>query len=297
MAYERVTYTVDGHVATITFNRPPVNALTHRDLDVLIDSLQDADKDENVRAIVITGTGDKYFCAGADVKISLAGGDEKKKTSAEFQAEHKEELRSKNYTSGYQTWSPEAKMRETVRRFLMEGFPIHHIEVLLSINTPTIAAVNGAASGLGFEIACSCDMRIASDRARFRSPFVGTQGAVPEVTHWLLPRLVGLAQANELLLTSDVIDAQKADKIKLVNKVVPHDQLMNSAMELATKLANRPPLAVKLVKEGIRWGLDVPIEKNKRWSFLGWQFSMGTEDHHEAAQAFLEKRQGVYKGK
>ena len=295
MAYERVTYAVDGHIATITFNRPPVNALTHRDLDVLIDSLKEADKDDNVRVIVITGTGDKYFCAGADVKISLAGGDEKKKTSAEFVAQHKEELVSKNYN--YQLLSPEAKFRETVRRFLMEGFPIHHIEVLLSINTPTIAAVNGAASGLGFEIACSCDMRIISERARFRCPFVGTQGAVPEVTHWLLPRLVGLAKANELLLTSDIIDAAEADKIGLVNKVVPHEQLMSAAMEMASKLANRPPLAVKLVKEGIRWGLEVPVEKNKRWSFLAWQFSMGTEDHREAAQAFLEKREGVYKGK
>jgi len=297
MAYERVAYTVDGHIATITFNRPPVNALTHRDLDVLIDRLKEADQDENIRAIVITGTGDNYFCAGADVKISLAGGDEKKKTSSEFVEEHKAELVSKNYSSGYQLWSPEAKLRETVRRFLMEGFPIHHIEVLLSINTPTIAAVNGAASGLGFEIACSCDMRIISEQARFRCPFVGTQGAVPEVAHWLLPRLVGLAKANELLLTSDVIDAKEADKIGLVNRVVPHDQLMSTAMEFATKLANQPPLAVKLAKEGIRWGLDVPVEKNKRWSFLGWQFTMGTEDHKEAAKAFLEKRQGVYKGK
>ena len=236
---------------SITFNRPPVNALTHKDLDVLIDALREADKDDNVRVIVITGTGDKYFCAGADVKISLAGGDERKKTSAEFVAEHKDELVSKNYN--YQLLSPEAKLRETVRRFLMEGFPIHHIEVLLSINTPTIAAVNGAASGLGFEIATSCDMRVISERARFRCPFVETQGAVAEVAYWLLPRLVGLAKANELLLTSDVIDAKEADKIGLVNKVVPHDQLMNAAMEMATKLANRPPLAVKLAKEGIRY--------------------------------------------
>src|SRR5687768_13988413 len=146
MTYDRITYQVDGHVAIITFNRPPVNALTHKDLDVLIDYLTGADKDDNIRAIVITGSGDKYFSAGVDVNISLAGGENKK--SAEFIEKHKDELRSKNYSSDYQLWSPEDRLREVVRRFLMEGFPIHHIEVLLTINTPTIAAVNGAASGL-----------------------------------------------------------------------------------------------------------------------------------------------------
>src|SRR6187402_3957808 len=112
MAYERVTYTVDGHIATIKFDRPPVNALTHRDLDVLIDSLREADKDDNIRAIVITGTGDKYFCAGADVKISLGGGEHKK--TAEFIEEHKDELVSKNYN--YTLLSPEDRLREVVRR-------------------------------------------------------------------------------------------------------------------------------------------------------------------------------------
>jgi enoyl-CoA hydratase len=293
MDSERVNYTVAGGIATLTLNRPPVNALTFRDLDVIVARLLEADKDDNVRTIVITGTGDKYFCAGADVKIALAGGEHRK--TDEFVAEHKDELVAKDYN--YTLWPPEKRMREVVRRFLMEGFPTHHIEVLQTINTPTIAAINGAASGLGFEIACSCDMRIASERARFRCPFVGTQGATPEVSHWLLPRLIGLAKANELLLTSDVIDAQEADKIGLVNKVVPHEQLMSSAMEMATKLANQPPLAVRLAKEGIRWGLDVPVDKNKRWGNLAWEFCMGTEDHREAAKAFLEKRQPEYKGK
>lgn len=295
MNYDRITYQVDGHVAIITFNRPPVNALTHKDLDVLIDYLTGADKDDNIRAVVLTGSGEKYFCAGADVNIALAGGENKR--SDEFIAQHKDELLSKNYSSDYQLWPPEERMREVVRRFLMEGFPIHHIEVLLTMNTPTIAAVNGAASGLGFEIATSCDMRIGSDKARFRCPFVGTQGAVPEVAYWLLPRLVGVAKANELILLSETIDAKEADKIGLVNKLVPHTELMSAAMQMATKLASQPPLAVKLAKEGIRWGLDLPMDKKKRWGTLAWQFCMGTEDHKEAAKAFLEKRPGVYKGK
>lgn len=295
MSQDRITYQVDGHVGIISFNRPPVNALTHKDLDVLIDLLVGADKDENVRAIVLTGTGDKYFCAGADVNIALAGGENKR--SEAFIAEHKDELLSKNYASDYQLWAPEERMREVVRRFLMEGFPIHHIEVLLTMNTPTIAAINGAASGLGFEIATSCDMRVASDRARFRCPFVGTQGATPEVAYWLLPRLVGQAKANELILLSEVIDAKEADKIGLVNKLVPHEELMSATMTMAKKLASQPPLAVKLSKEGIRWGQDLPMDKMKRWGTLAWQFSMGTEDHKEAAKAFLEKRPGVFKGK
>lgn len=290
MGSERIIYTVDEHIATLTINRPPMNALTFKDLDAIIEIITEADKDDNIRVIVITGAGDKAFCAGADVNVLMA--DER---TPEFLEKHREDLEYKGYD--YTFWSPEDRLKEVIRRVLMEGFPIHHIQLLLSINTPTIAAVNGAASGLGCEIACSCDMRIASERARFREPFVGTQGAIPEIAMWLLPRLVGLAKAYELILTSDIIDAKEADKIGLVNKVVPHEQLMSASMELAAKLANKPPLAVKLAKEGIRWGLDIPMDKNMRWGSLAWEFCMGTEDHREAVQAFLEKRKPVYKGK
>ena len=290
MDSERITYTVDEYIATLTMNRPPMNALTFKDLDAIIEIITEADKDDNVRVIVITGAGDKAFCAGADVNVLMA-----EERTPEFKEKNKEDIEGKGYD--YASWSPEDRLKEVVRRTLMEGFPMHHIQLLLSINTPTIAAVNGAASGLGCEIACSCDMRIASEKARFREPFVGTQGAIPEIAMWLLPRLVGLAKAYELILTSDIIDAKEADKIGLVNKVVPHEQLMSAAMELAAKLANKPPLAVKLAKEGIRWGLDIPIDKNMRWGNLAWEFCMGTEDHREAVRAFLDKRKPVYKGK
>ena len=290
MGSERIIYTVDEYIATLTFDRPPMNALTFKDLDAIIEIITEANKDDNVRVIVITGAGDKAFCAGADVNVLMAEG-----RTPEFLEKHKEDLEYKGYE--YVSWSPEDRLKEVVKRALMGGFPIHHIELLQSINTPTIAAVNGAASGLGCEIACACDMRIASERARFREPFVATQGAIPEIAMWLLPRLVGLAKAYELILTSDIIDAKEADKIGLVNKVVPHEQLMSATLELAAKLANKPPLAVKLAKEGIRWGLDIPSEKNKRWGSLAWELCMGTEDHREAVRAFLEKRKPVYKGK
>lgn len=294
MSADRIISKVDGHIAILTIDRPPVNALTHKDLDAFIEIVTAADKNPDIRVIVITGAGDKTFCAGADVNIALGGGKHEKR-SEEFVQQHKEDLESKAYD--YLLWPPDERLKEVIRRFLMEGFPLHHIELLQRINTPTIAAVNGAASGLGCEIACACDMRIVSEKARFRWPFVGTQGATPEIAHWLLPRLVGLAKTYELILTSDIIDAKEADKIGLVNKVVPHEQLMSATMELATKLANRPPVAVKLAKEGIRWGLDIPAEKNKRWGNLAWEFCMGTEDHREAVRAFLEKNQPVYKGK
>lgn len=292
MSFDRVLYSVDEHIATITFNRPPVNALSYRDIDAFIKFLIEAEKDDNVRAIVITGAGDKFFCAGADVNVALAGGEHEK--SPEFLEKNKEELVFEGYD--YVTWPPHKRLREVVRRYLMEGFPLHHIELLQSMNTPTIAAINGATSGLGTEIACVCDMRVASDKARFRWPFVATQGATPEIAHWALPRLVGLGKAYELILTGDIIDAKEADKIGLVNKVVPHEQLMSAAMELASKLANRPPLAVKLVKEGIRWGLDTPTPKTLRWGSVAWEFCMGTDDHREAVQAFLEKREPTFTG-
>ena len=291
MGSESIIYSVDEHIATLTIDRPPVNALTFRELDTMIETITEADKDDDVRVIVITGSGDRAFCAGADVNVLMS-----EDRSPEFLEKHKEDLEYKGYEK-YSEGSAHDRLREVVRRNLMEGFPMHHIQLLLSINTPTIAAVNGAASGLGCEIACSCDMRIASERARFREPFVGTQGAIPEIAMWLLPRLVGTAKAYELILTSDIIDAQEADKIGLVNRVVPHEQLMSASMELAAKLANKPPLAVKLAKEGIRWGLDIPMEKNMRWGSLAWEFCMGTEDHREALRAFLQKREPVYKGK
>jgi enoyl-CoA hydratase/carnithine racemase len=109
--------------------------------------------------------------------------------------------------------------------------------------------------------------------------------------------LVGLAKAYELMLTTDIIDAQEAERIGLVNKVVPHEELLTSTMELATKIVNKPPLSVKLAKEGIRRGLDMPIDEWKQWYSFALRFCFTTEDHREGALAFVEKREPKFKGR
>ena len=166
---------------------------------------------------------------------------------------------------------------------------------LLFLNKPAIAAVNGAAVGYGCDIALMCDMRIASEKARFGEVFLKV-GVVPDQGMLLLPRLIGLARANELIFTADIIDAKEADRIGLVNRVVPHEQLMTAARELAAKIAAGPPLATRLAKEGIRRGLGLPYEDFMHFHSQAFQFTAETADHIEASRAFLEKRAPVFKG-
>ena len=167
---------------------------------------------------------------------------------------------------------------------------------MLTTNKPTIAAVNGPAVGYGCDIALMCDMRVASDKAKFGEVFLRV-GLIPDEGQLILPRLVGLAKAYELMLTADMINAQEAERIGLVNKVVPKDDLMTATLELAGKIADKPPISVKLTKEGIRRGLNIPIEDWKQWYSQALIYCFTTEDHKEGARAFMEKRAPVFKGK
>jgi len=139
-------------------------------------------------------------------------------------------------------------------------------------------------------------MRIASERARFGEIFLRV-GLIPDESLILLPRLVGLAKTYELILTTDIIDAKEAERIGLVNKVVPHEELMPATMELANKIAKKPPIAVKLAMEGIRQGLSLPMEEFMRYHALAFTFCGETEDHIEGSKAFVEKREPTFKGK
>jgi len=141
-----------------------------------------------------------------------------------------------------------------------------------------------------------CDMRIASETARFGEAFLRV-GLIPNQALLILPRLVGLAKAYELVLTTDIIDAQEAYRIGLVNKVVPQADLMKATMELATKLANKPPISVKLAKAGIRKGLNIPLDEFLQWESLAFAYCTETEDHKEGAKAFVEKREPKFLGK
>lgn len=167
---------------------------------------------------------------------------------------------------------------------------------LMEINKPSIAAVNGAAVGYGCDMSLMCHVRIASEKARFGEVFLRV-GLIPDAAMILLPRLVGTAKAYEMILTTDIIDAKEAERIGLVNKVVPHEQLMAATMELANNIAAKPPISVRLAIEGVRRGMNLPLPEYMEWHAQAFMICAETEDHIEGSKAFLEKRQPVFKGK
>jgi len=268
MAYKDIIYSIEGSIATITLNRPGrMNALTLETHAELAQAIEEADRDDNVRAMILTGAG-KGFCSGDDVRDIFLSPEEDQFTTREMKL----------------------KGIEGKQPFLAGG---HR---LLEMNKPSIAAVNGAAVGYGCELTLLCNMRIASEKARFSEVFL-RMGLIPDEGLMLLPRLIGPARAYEMILTADFIAADEAERIGLVNRVVPHKELMPSTMELATKISKMPPIAVRLAMEGIRRGLNWPLKDLMQYHALASPFCAETEDHHEGARAFVEKREPVFKGK
>jgi len=267
MAYKEIIYSVDAQVAVITLNRPErMNALTTTTHTELAQAIDGAAKDENVRVLVLTGAG-KGFCSGDDVKDIFLSPEET-------------------------TW----KGREMRLRHLQGEHLFGGGHRLLEINKPSIAAVNGAAVGYGCDLTLMCNMRVASENARFGEVFLRV-GLIPDEALILLPRLVGLAKTYELVLTTDIIDATEAERIGLVNKVVPHEDLMKATLELAHKIASKPPIAVQLAMEGIRRGLSLAMKEFMQYEASAFTFCSETEDHIEGARAFTEKREPVFKGR
>jgi len=223
MDYEHLTYAKEAHIAVMTLNRPQkLNAFTLGMYQDMLDIIEDAAADETVRVLVIAGTG-RAFCVGADAK-SLEQGFAK-------------ELHSK---------------RDDTDSFLTL--------LLQRMSKPVIAAVNGVTAGGGLDIACACDIRIASERATFSTIFV-RRGLLPTLGGtYFLPRLIGIDKACELIWTGNLIDAKEAERIGLVTRVVPHEELEAETRELADKLAKGPPLAIAKSKQAIYRGLTLDLE-------------------------------------
>ncbi len=253
---------VDEHIGLITLNRPAArNALTHGMYAALEHAVRSA-PDNGLRCLVVTGA-DPAFCSGDDVRQVMGGGEAGK--------------------------GPSAGLARTPRL-------TPAADALLHTDVPVIAAVNGAAVGWGMELAVMADIRVASARARFGELFV-LRGLVSDVAGLgRLAQLVGREKAAELLFTGDVIDAAEALRIGLVSRVVAHDELLDTALGLARKIAANPPIAVQRLKAGLRTALDPNWNELGVWvpSTLGELFQ--TDDHREGARAFLEKRPPVFKG-
>jgi len=247
-------------IATITVNRPSaMNAMTLTTLQELDVVVQQLSASAEVRAVIITGAGEKAFIAGGDIAMLRALGP--------------------------------VEARELA--LLAQGV----CTTIEQSPKPFIAAVNGYALGGGCELAMSCDIRIAAEHARFGQPEVNI-GTLPGFGgSQRLPRLVGKGRALEMILTGDMIDAQEAWRIGLVNKVVPSAELMATAISLATKLAGKSQMALKLCKEVVTNGLEMDLQRACSYEADLFALSFATADQQEGMTAFLEKRAPLFTGR
>jgi enoyl-CoA hydratase/carnithine racemase len=260
MAYENLLYDVKDQIARITFNRPNVlNVLNPKTIDEFGDCLNAARRDDSVRVLILTGAGEKAFVAGADIN------DLAKRTAVDGK-EHS----------------------------------VHSQEILHRLETmgkPSIAAINGFALGGGCEVALGCTIRIASRNAKIGQPEVKL-GIIPGFGgSQRLPRLCGKGMAHELILTGEMITAEEALRIGLVNRVVELADLIPTAESIAKKIAANAPLAVKYAMEAIEHGMEMTQEEGLFLESALFGLCCATEDMHEGTRAFIEKRPAKFQGR
>ncbi len=270
MAYEHVTLERENVIALITLNRPErLNSLGTKMLDELTAALEEVATDDQIRVVILTGAG-RGFCGGAD--LAELGG-----APAELGG------------------APAEQRNLRTKPLSRYGNLMLHLR---SLEKPIIAAVNGIAAGGGFSLAMCCDIRIASETARFSSIFV-KRALVPDMgLTYLLPRAVGTSKALELMFTGDIINAQEAKEIGLVSKVVPADQLIDEAKKLAGRIAKGPPLAIELAKKAV-YAAEETSNFATALAYEAWAqgICITSEDAREGIASFLEKREPVFKGK
>jgi enoyl-CoA hydratase len=257
MNYDTILVTHRGPIAVVALNRPDkLNAMSMMLKAELVRALHDLDKHEQTRSIVLTGSGDKAFTAGADIH--------------EFQGRTAiEQWRMYEHGTLYDAVDRTAK--------------------------PLLAMINGYCFGGGLELAMACDMRIASDRATLGQTEINIGITPGGGGSQRLPRLVGLGNALKLTLTGDRIDATEALRIGLVDEVVPHARLEGRTFEVAERIASRSALAVRLAKAAVRASSRLPLNQGLRYEQSLFALAMASEDKEEGVRAFLEKRDPRWK--
>jgi len=262
---EQLDYSCENGIATLTFNRPDsLNACTTAMYHGIIQVVEEVRHNDEAKVLIITGAGEG-FCAGSDAKERL-----------EARARGESLAKSR---------------RETVAPVGYFGAALYGLE------KPTIAAVNGICVGAGLSFALLCDIRIASDKARFGAVWV-RMGLVPDVgATYLLPRTIGTDKALELCYTGQIIDATEAMRIGLVTRVAPHDTLIATAHELALRIAEGPSAAIELAKRGIYRAIGGDYSASLEYESFAQMVCFQTEDFKEALSAFKEKRKAKFQGK
>jgi 2-(1,2-epoxy-1,2-dihydrophenyl)acetyl-CoA isomerase len=253
----------DGPIAILTLNRPDkMNAISLEMRETIPRALQEIQEDDNLRAVIITGAG-RGFCSGADVAVQAAR------------------------AAGQQADMSRKTLLALVGNFIL-GFE--------KINKPVIAAINGIAAGVGLTMTLVCDVRIASSTARFSAIWVKRGLIADGGATLLLPLTVGLEKALELCFTGEVIDAKEAERIRLVSRVVPAEELMTRAKELAQKIAAAPPVSVELAKRVMWEKIRNQLREQLIFESYAQNVCRTTQDQKEAVKAFMEKREPQFKG-
>jgi enoyl-CoA hydratase/carnithine racemase len=260
MAFDNVLIERDGAAAIVTINRPTVlNALNTQTLDELRRAILELKQDEGVRVVILTGAGEKSFVAGADIN----------------------ELAVQTPAGG--------------REHALAGQ--HVLDLIENLGKPVIAAINGYALGGGCELAMACTLRLAADTAKLGQPEIAL-GLIPGYAGTQrLPRLVGKGKAMEMILTGATIAADEAQRIGLVNRVVPAADLMAEARKLAAQLAKNAPIAMRYIINAVNKGVEIPFAEACQYEATLFGLVASTGDMREGTAAFLEKRKPEFKGK
>lgn len=265
--YTDLLYEKQDHIATITFNRPEKrNALTSRMIDAVAECALQAEEDDDVRVVVLAAAGD-YFSVGID-------------------------------RSPRDPDAPRSDRRNPRTRFPEAAWRNWTLGHLFQMAKPSIAAVNGMCVGGGLALSLECDIRIASERARFSTVYGKTGMTVIDSVGVLLPAAIGMSRALELIYTSRVIDAREAERIGLVSRVVPQEKLLDSARELAAEIAAGPPIANRLTKHMVQTPLRHAYEEHLPYQLYAMHVnsSMAAHDLAEGIAAFREKRTPKFQG-
>ena len=260
---ETIRYEVADRIAAITLNRPErMNAFTTEMVDAWADALLRAQDDARVHVIVVTGAG-KAFCSGGDI----------------------------NRMGERHEATPLA--RKTDLSAHVQRIPL----ALEAIDKPVIAAINGAATGAGMDLALQCDLRFAAESARMGETYVRV-GLVPGAGGtWFLPRIVGTAKALELFWTGDLISAQEAERLGIVNKALPDAELMGHVRTLALRIAEGPPLSIRFIKRAVHQGMRIDLRTSLDLISSHFAVVSASDDHREAVAAWQEKRKPKFEGR